>query len=155
MIPDPRPTHASGNDHLTRLRDALVMRLFKEDIAELLLIVAQESNKAPFKNEGALLLEIFHELFRGHTPEALVEALERQKKHAEMVASGELPAHAAKKDLEAAVRCEGPPRLDSAALIACGSHPILTLCCGGHARGARWRRPIPALRTTRTVMVRL
>lgn len=38
--------------------------------------------------------------------QALVEAVERQKETAALIASGTLPAHAAKKDHEAAVRRE-------------------------------------------------
>jgi len=50
-IPDPAPTAASGNDHLTRGRDVLLERLFQEDVMDLLLAVTQDANRLPFRNE--------------------------------------------------------------------------------------------------------
>ena len=51
-IPDPAPTAASGNDHLTRGRDVLLERLFQEDVLDLLLAVTQDANRLPFRNEA-------------------------------------------------------------------------------------------------------
>lgn len=51
-IPDPLATAASGGDHLTRQRDELLQRLFREDVAELLLAVTQDAARLPFRNEA-------------------------------------------------------------------------------------------------------
>ena len=107
-IPDPAPTAASAGDHLTRQRDELLHRLFREDVAELLLAVTQDAARLPFRNEAALLLEIFHELFRGVSPEGLFAAAERHAATLAAVRDGAAPAHAARKDLEAAVRFPFP-----------------------------------------------
>jgi hypothetical protein len=115
-IPDPAPTAASGGDHLTRQRDELLTRLFREDVAELLLAVTQDASRLPFRNEAALLLEIFHELFKGVSPEGLFGAAERHAAQLAAVRDGAAPAHAAKKDLEAAVRTGS-----LFALLACSS----------------------------------
>jgi len=100
-IPDPQQTAASGNDHLTRGRDDLLARLFKEDVTDLLLAVAQDAARLPFRNEAALLLEIFYELFKGVTPETLFLAADRQAAAEASVREGAVRSHAAKKDHEA------------------------------------------------------
>eukprot|EP00854_Cymbomonas_tetramitiformis_P029077 gene29077-36151_t len=60
-ISDCTPTAASGNDHLTRLKDDLLKRFFDESVMEVLLLIAQDADRSFFVEDAPLLLEIFCE----------------------------------------------------------------------------------------------
>uniref|UniRef100_A0A7S3VNX6 Timeless N-terminal domain-containing protein n=1 Tax=Dunaliella tertiolecta TaxID=3047 RepID=A0A7S3VNX6_DUNTE len=56
------------------LQEALYKNLFESDVMELLMVVSQHAGERPFKSEMALLLDIFHQIYRGTEPEALMQA---------------------------------------------------------------------------------
>lgn len=55
------------------MHEELLLRLFEEDVMELLLLVAQHAGQRPFRGEVPLLLDIFWEIFKRVEPEALVQ----------------------------------------------------------------------------------
>ncbi|KAL0032107.1 hypothetical protein WJX77_005423 [Trebouxia sp. C0004] len=73
-IPDRAATAGSGGDHRTRLCQALLIRMFDDNVMELLLVIAQHAHAKPFRTEAPLLMEIFQQVFKGATAAELAQA---------------------------------------------------------------------------------
>lgn len=71
-VPDPAPGRsAARGDIRERLQQEFLLRLFEENVMELLLPVAQHATQRPFKAEVPLLLDIFWEIFKVADPTKL------------------------------------------------------------------------------------
>ncbi|KAA6419916.1 MAG: hypothetical protein FRX49_10106 [Trebouxia sp. A1-2] len=73
-VPDRAATAGSGGDHRTRLRQTLLIRMFDDNVMELLLVIAQHAHAKPFRTEAPLLMEIFQQVFKGATAADLAQA---------------------------------------------------------------------------------
>ncbi|KAK9830387.1 hypothetical protein WJX72_011470 [[Myrmecia] bisecta] len=73
-VPDRAADAGSKGDHKTRLRQELLERLFEDHVMELLILIAQHMHEHPFKKEAPLLLQIFHEIFKGIDPKEMLQA---------------------------------------------------------------------------------
>ncbi|PSC68202.1 calcium-translocating P-type PMCA-type [Micractinium conductrix] len=65
---------AVAGDARRRLKACLLHRLFQDNVANLLLLLAQHAQQRPFRNEASVLVDTFMHLFSGVEPQQLLDS---------------------------------------------------------------------------------